>query len=77
LTHIEVIQHNDAASWNYDPTAEEYYYGFGCTIVSISAEVPIAARFTQAKQADQETAIRVTRDASAVDTPTWMLGQRI
>ncbi|ELY62986.1 ISH11-type transposase ISHwa14 [Natrinema versiforme JCM 10478] len=27
-THIEAIQHNDAASWNYDPTAEEYYYSF-------------------------------------------------
>ncbi|ELY92875.1 ISH11-type transposase ISHwa14, partial [Natrialba taiwanensis DSM 12281] len=29
--------------------------------------------FTQAKQADQETAMRVTRDALAVDTPIWML----
>jgi len=33
-THIGAIQYNDAVSWNYDPTAEEYYYGFGCTIVS-------------------------------------------
>ena len=23
-THIEAIHYNDAASWNYDPTAEEY-----------------------------------------------------
>ncbi|MDB2239129.1 transposase [Halorubrum ezzemoulense] len=73
-THIEAIQHNDAASWNYDPTAEEYYYGFGCTLVSTGAKIPIAAEFTQAKQADQETAMRVTRDALAVDTPIWMLG---
>jgi len=32
-THVEAIQYNDAASWNYNPTAEEHYYGFGCTIV--------------------------------------------
>jgi hypothetical protein len=73
-THVEAIQYNDAASWNYDPTAEEYYYGFGCTIVSTGPKIPIAAAFTQAKQASQETAMRVTRDALAVDTPMWMLG---
>ena len=73
-THVEPIQYNDATSWNYDPTVEEYYYGFGCTIVSTGAKIPIAAEFTQAKQADQETASasRVTR--IAVDTPIWMLG---
>jgi len=73
-THIEAIQYNDAASWNYDPIAEEYYYGFGCTIVSTDARIPIAAEFTQAKQADQKMAMRVTRNALAVDTPIWMLG---
>jgi transposase len=67
-THVEAIQHNDAASWNYDSTAEEYYYGFGCTLVSTGAKIPTAAEFTQTKQADQETAMRVTRDALAVDT---------
>jgi hypothetical protein len=51
-THIGAIQHNDAASWNYDPTVEEYYYGFGCTLVSTGPKIPIAAEFTQAKQAD-------------------------
>jgi hypothetical protein len=73
-THVEAIQYNDAASWNYDSTAEEHYYGFGCTIVSTGSKIPIAAEFTQAKQADQETAMRVTRDALAVNTPIWMLG---
>ena len=72
-THVEAIQHNDAAWWNYDSTAEEYYYGFGCTLVSTGPKIPIAAKFTQAKQADQEVAMRVTRDALAVDTPIWML----
>jgi len=73
-THITAIQYNDAASWNYDPTAEEYYYGFGCTIVSTGPKIPIAAEFTQSKQASKETAMRVTRDALAVEQPVWMLG---
>jgi hypothetical protein len=75
-THIEAIQYDDAASWNYDPTAEKYYYGFDSTIVSIGAKIPITADFTHAKQANQETATRITRDALAVDTPIWMLGDR-
>ena len=41
-THFEAIQHNDAASWNYDPTAEGYHYGFGCTLVSTGAKISIA-----------------------------------
>ena len=73
-THVEAIQYNDDASWNYDPTAEEYYYGFGCTIISTGAKIPIATEFTQAKQASQETAMRVACDALAVETPVWMLG---
>mgnify|MGYP000082527056 FL=1 len=76
-THIKAIQYNDAASWNYDPTAEECYYGFGCTIVSNGEKIPIAADFTQAKQADQETAMRVTCDALVVDTPIWVLGDSV
>lgn len=54
-THIEAVQYNDAASWNYDPVVEEYYYGFSCTIVSLG-QIQIAAELTQAKQADQATA---------------------
>jgi hypothetical protein len=73
-THVEAIQWNDDASWNYDPTAEDHYYGFGCTIVSTGAKIPIAAEFTQAKQASEETAMRVTRDALAVAQPIWMVG---
>ncbi|SEL76041.1 transposase [Haloferax larsenii] len=73
-THVEAIPWNDEASWNYDPTAEDHYYGFGCTIVSTGAKIPIAAEFTPAKQAAEETAMRVTRDALAVAQPIWMLG---
>jgi hypothetical protein len=31
----------DASKW-YDPTDDEYYYGYGCTIVSTGQKVPIA-----------------------------------
>lgn len=73
-THVEAIRWNDDASWNYDPTAEEYYYGFGCTIVSTGAKIPIAVEFTEAKQSSEETAMRITRDALAVEQPVWMVG---
>jgi len=58
----------------YDPTAEEYYHGYGCTIVSTGQKIPIAAEFTESKQAPEETAMRVTCDALAVEKPIWMLG---
>ena len=65
-THVEAIPWNDDASWSYDSTAEEHYYDFGCTIVSTGAKVPIAAEFTPAKQALEETASasHVTRSPS-------------
>jgi len=28
------------ASKGYDPTAEEYYHGYGCTIVSTGQKIP-------------------------------------
>ncbi len=56
---MEAIQYNDAALWNYDPTTEEHYYGFGCTVVSAGAKIPIAAEFTQAKQAEDGDARHV------------------
>jgi hypothetical protein len=48
-------------------------YGFGCTIVSTGQKIPIAAEFTQPKQASKGTAMRATRDALAVEQPVWML----
>jgi len=41
------------ASKGYDPTAEEYYHGYGCTIVSTGQKIPIAAEFTESKQASR------------------------
>ena len=57
-----------------DEDEDSYYYGYGCLIVSTGPKLPIAAAFTQRKQVDEETAMRVTRDALAVETPIWMLG---
>ncbi len=62
------------ASKCYDPTDDEYYHGYGCTIVSTGQKIPIAAEFTESKQAPEETAMRVTRDALAVAQPIWMVG---
>ena len=62
------------ASKYYDPTAEDYYYGYGCTIVSTGQKIPIASEFTESKQAPGEMAMRVTRDALAVEQPMWMVG---
>ena len=42
---------------------------FRCTIVSTGPKIPIVAEFTQTKQADQETAMRVIPDGISVDTP--------
>ena len=72
-TDIRAMSTDPDASKNYDPTAEEYYYGYGCTVVSTGAKIPIAAESTQSKQTSQETAMRVTRDALAVKQPMWML----
>lgn len=69
-----MVQWNDEVSQSHDLTAEEHYYGFGCTIISTGVKIPTAAEFTQAKQASEETAMRVTCDALVVDTPVWIIG---
>ena len=73
-TDVRTMPADQDASKCYDPTTEEYYYGYGCTIVSTGSKIPIAAEFTESKQAPEETAMRVTRDALAVDQPVWMIG---
>ena len=73
-TDVRAMPADPDASKCYDPTADEYYYGYGCTIVSTGSKIPIAAEFTESKQAPEETAMRVTRDALAVAQPLWMVG---
>ncbi len=73
-TDVRTMPADQDASKCYDPPAEEYYYGYGCTIVSTGQKIPIAAEFTESKQAPEETVMRVTRDAFAVKQPIWMVG---
>ena len=73
-TDIPVDHRDEDADWNYDHTEDDYYYGYGCCVVTAAHNIPVAAAFTPAKQVDEETAMRVTRDALAVETPRWFLG---
>jgi len=75
-TDVKAVPADQDASKCSDPTDEEYYYGYGCTIVSTGQEIPIAAEFTESKQAAEETAMCVTRDALAVAKPRWIIGDR-
>jgi hypothetical protein len=71
-TDIPVDQRDEDADWNYDH-AEDDYYGYGCCVVTAAHNIPVAAAFTPAKKVNEETAMRFTRDALAVDTPRWFL----
>ena len=73
-TDVRAMPADPDASKSYDPTADEYYYGYGCTIVSTGQKILTAAEFTESKQAPEEAAMRVSRDALAVAKPMWMLG---
>jgi hypothetical protein len=75
-THVEAIQYNDAASWTYDPTAEvllrvRLYDRLNRRKVSDRGGVHTS------QATDQEMAMRVTGDALAVETPSWMLGDSV
>ncbi len=72
-TDVRAMPADQDESKCYDPTDDEYYYGYGCTIVSTGQKIPIAAEFTESKQAPEETAMRVTRDVLAVAKPSWMV----
>ncbi len=63
-TEVKAMPADQDASKCYDPTEDKYYYGYGCTIVSTGQKIPIAAEFTESKQAPEETAMRVTRSPS-------------
>lgn len=73
-TDIPVDQRDEDAQWNYDHAEDDFYYGYGCCVVTAANNIPVAAAFTPAKKIDQETAMRVTCDALAVKTPRWIVG---
>lgn len=58
---------------NHDPTAEGNHFGYGSKMVTVANKGPVAAAFTDAKQVDEDTAVRVIRDAIAVEKPLWMI----
>lgn len=68
-TETRAMPSDSDASKNYKSTAEEYNYGYGCTIISARAKIQIAAEFTEGKQASEETVMRVTHDALDVHPP--------
>jgi hypothetical protein len=68
-TDIPVDQRDGDADWNYDHTVDDYYYGYGCCVVTAADNIPVAAAFTSGKKVNEERAVRVTRDALAVDNP--------
>ena len=43
-------------------------------MVTTEHNIPVAATFTDGKQVDEETAMRVTRDALAIKKPIWLIG---
>jgi hypothetical protein len=73
-TDIPVNQRDEDADWNYDHAEDHHYYDYDCCVVTAAHNIPVAAAFTPAKKIDEETAMRVTCDALAVDTPRWFLG---
>ncbi|WP_227015788.1 hypothetical protein [Haloarcula sp. JP-L23] len=62
-TDIRADPRDPDAQLNYDATRGEFYYGYGCTLVAVEDNLPIASAFTQTKQIDEATAMRVTKRA--------------
>jgi hypothetical protein len=73
-TDVRAPRPDEDASWSYDSTAEECYYGYGCCLVTTDNNIPLAATFTPGKSVDGETARRITQDALAVEKPVTFVG---
>lgn len=73
-TDVRAPRPDEDAQWCYDHTAEEFYYGYGCCLVTTDNNIPVAAEFTPGKSIDEETARRVTQDALAVGDPVTFVG---
>jgi len=73
-TDIPVDHRDGDAQWNYDHAEDDFYYVYGCCLVTAAHNVPVAAAFTPAKKIDEQTSMHVTRDALTVETLRWFLG---
>jgi hypothetical protein len=49
-TDIPVNQRDDEGQWNYDHTEDDFYYGYGCCLVTAANKIPVVAAFTPAKK---------------------------
>jgi hypothetical protein len=65
-TDIPVDQCDDGAAWNYDHAEADYYYGYGCCVVTTANNIHLAAAFPHGKKS-----IRRRRYASLVTR--WLL----
>lgn len=70
--NVRAMPADQDASKCYDPTADEYYHRYGCTII-LTGEM-IRAEFIESKQTPEGTSMRVTRDALAVTKLVRMVG---
>ena len=70
---IVALPWNGDASWNYDPTAEEFYCGFGCTAVTTGPNTDCCG-IHRRKARETEDGDARQRDALAAKQPIWMLG---
>jgi hypothetical protein len=61
------FQDDTDATWNYDATKKEYYFGYGLLlVVDVNSQLPIAAQFIQRKQPRKHESLTVVDSAFSV-----------
>jgi hypothetical protein len=65
------VRDDSDGSWNHDPTADEKYFGYGCTLVTTANNVPVAAAFTDGKQVDESVTFNEVGSASVLAHRPW------
>jgi len=63
------------ATWNYDATKEEYYFGYGLLlVVDVDSQLPVATRFIQRKQPRKNESLTVVNTVFSVKKPRVLIG---
>ncbi|MFB6284273.1 MAG: transposase [Halobacteria archaeon] len=73
-TDVKTKPYDTYGSWNYDRTKDQYYYGYGCTVVTSGDKIPVAAAFTDSKKTSEETALEVAGKALDIKDPVAVVG---
>lgn len=69
------FQDDPDATWNYDATKKEYYFGYGLLlVVDVDSQLPIAAQFIQRKQPKKHESLTVVEHAFSVQKPLVLIG---